>query len=70
MLKSSRVQCEEEKGKAAEEIERLQQAIKLQAMKTGHIEDQMEELKTTQRVSLKLNTTPGGCIVVVVVVVV
>ena len=42
----------EDRGKAVEEAERLQQSLKLQTMKNSHLEDQMEELKTGQKVSL------------------
>ena len=40
----------EDKGKLMEEAERLQQNLKLQTMKTGHMEDQMNELRSSQRV--------------------
>ena len=58
-LQSSRVQCEEERGKSAEEVERLQQTIKLQTMKTSHMQDQLEELKATHRVSVYIVSDPS-----------
>ena len=51
-LRSLRAASGEDKGRALEEEERLQQALKLQAMKCSHLEDQMEELKSSHRVSL------------------
>ncbi len=41
----------EERRKVAEETESLQQSLKLQTIKTGHLEDQIHELKTCQKVS-------------------
>lgn len=40
----------EDKGKAVEEAEKLQQALKLQTMRCSHLEDQIEELKSSHRV--------------------
>ena len=41
----------EERRKTAQEIETLQQSLKLHTIKTTHLEDQIQELKTCQKVS-------------------
>lgn len=55
-LCSLRAASGEEKRKALEEEERLQQALKLQAMKCSHLEDQMDELRNSHRVSMVAST--------------
>lgn len=45
-----RVRSGEERGRAAEEVGKLEQTLKLQKMKTSHLEDQMEEIKSNHKV--------------------
>lgn len=40
----------EEKGKTAVEVSRVEQDVKLQAMRNRHMEDQIRELKDTHQV--------------------
>ena len=47
MLKQRAV---EERGHVLEETGQLQQSLKLQTMKTNHLEDQLEELRTSHKV--------------------
>lgn len=51
-LRVLKMRSGEDKGKLMEEAERLQQNLKLQTMKTGHLEDQMNELRSSQRVGV------------------
>ena len=45
-----------EKGKTSEEVDGLQQSLKLQTMKTGHLRDQVKELTARYEVSRTYKT--------------
>jgi len=40
-----------EKGKTSEEVDKFQQSLKLQTMKTSHLHDQVKELTARYEVS-------------------
>ncbi len=51
-LRSLKQRSGKEKGEAAEEKGKLQQALKLQTMKNEHLNDQIEELKNNHEANI------------------